>query len=247
MSTTIDRICAIVKAQGLDVVTVFDRDGAKLDYVEGTPDEVCTAIELTAESFDGTIIIEAYQAEKGTVRGRKTDANKPFRWRIQGRGSVAAAPAPMAAPVAPAPTKVPDIDSIKQAAESKAEARIAEYRTTTVEQEAAELRARLAEVEQERDELEAELDADEPEDMNAAPKWWENEESMVRMMDRLGSMFGPRRASTPVPKAEGVTEEERALLAAMRAYQEAHPTDAAMIKSNLLSNYGPATDETKGE
>ena len=247
---TIDRILTIVREHELDVVTVFSADGAKLDHVGGSTEDVCTAIQLVPESFDGTITIEAYQEQKGTVRGRKKDVDKPFRWKVQGRAS-----APIAAPIQSAPqtkeVKVPDLDSIREAANSKAEARIAEHGRTHAEQEAAELRGRLAIVEQERDELleSLEEEEDEPEAMGAAP-WYADEEKTVRMLSYIRALFGLRDkpATPPVLAAEGITEDERAMVEAFRTYAAAHPSDAKEVQDNLITNFGTKrTDNEQAE
>lgn len=247
MNATVDRITAIIEAHELDTLTVFAADGAKLDHVHGSTSDLCTVVQLLPDSFQGTVTIEAYQEQQGTTRGRKKDADKPFRWRMQCGATAMAAPAQPAAPTIKE-VKVPDVDALQRAADSRADARIAEHGRTAAEQEAAELRARVADLELQLQEQDDEEDDDE-QPMGALP-WYADEEKTVNMIGHLRSLFGASaKPAAPVPPAEGLSDQERQMLQAFRAYETAHPDDAKAIRSNLLNNFGtkPDTDGNASE
>lgn len=246
MSATIDRITAIIEAHELDTLTVFAVDGAKLDHVHGSTSDLCTVVQLLPESFQGVVTVEAYQEQQGTTRGRKKDADKPFRWKVQcGTPAMAAPAAPAAATIKE--VKVPDVEALQRAADSRADARIAEHGRTAAEQEAAELRARVAELELQLQEAE-EDEEEEDETMGALP-WYADEEKTVNMIGHLRSLFGASKPAAPVPPAEGLSDTEREMLQAFRAYESAHPDDARAIRTNLLNNFGtkPDTDGNASE
>lgn len=234
--TSIERIADIIKAHDLDVLVVYAADGAKLDYTEGTDDAV-TALMLIPESFDGIVTVEAYKAERGTVRGKKAQADKPFRWKVQGKTA-----APMAAPVA-APAQVvkevsvPDVKSMNDAAQSRADAQIAEHRRETAEAEAAELRGRIAALEAELDEVGDDDDDDEPEAMGA-PSWIHDKETVLQMIGAVKDLFRPNVPAPPVAKEQGVTDTERQLLQAFRRFSASMPEQAKQTTETLLTNFG---------
>lgn len=243
--TSIERIQTIVGQHDLDVLIVYASDGSKLDYVEGSPDDVCTALALIPESFDGIVTAEAYKAQKGTVRGKKADADKPFRWKIQGRTTPPTQAAPMAAPVVKEIT-VPDIASLKGAAESRADARIAEHQMQAALNEAAELRGRLAVLEAETEDAEVVEDDEDDEPMGIPPTaWFFQEDATMRMMGALKDLFRP--SASAVPATSGITDDERKMLTAFRKFKAARPDDAKSTEETLFQHFGEDPGSTPPE
>lgn len=233
MSTAaIDRICRIIEEQELEVLTVTAADGSKLDHVSGTPEDLCAVVQLIPDSFDGIVVVEAYRERTGSARGRKADVDKPFKWRVQGRTNT---------PATPVPIERADIGSVKEAANYRADARIADHLREQVEAENAELRGRVAMLEQcIQDHHQEEEDEEEPGERSpmGSPPWWHDEDRLLRVMGYAKDLLTPKPQLPTPPAAEGVTTKELELLAAFRAWSTAHPDDAAKTTNALLATFG---------
>lgn len=235
--TSVSHIQAIIERVQLDVLVAYATDGTKLDQIDGDVRELQAAVELMNESFEGPFYVEAYKSSNASARGRKADTEKPFRWKMAGVSKAPLSAAPPAQPITKE-VRVPDTESIRTAEEQRANASIAEFKLAQAENDAAELRARVAELEMELEEVDEE---DEPETgMMAAPQpWWESEEKMMKMMGTLRDLLqGPQKPAPAVPKEEGITEEERQLLQAYRKFEQQRPEDAKNTRETLLSNFG---------
>lgn len=235
--TSVTHIQAIIERCQLDVLVAYSRDGSKLDQIDGEVRELQAAVELMNESFEGPFTLEGYKSANASTRGRKADTEKPFRWTMAGVSKAAISAPPPATPITKE-VRVPDTESIRTAEQQRANASIAEYKLSQAEDEAARLRAQVAELEMALEEE----DNEEPEEegMMAAPQpWWENEEKMMKMMGMLRDVInGPPKPAAQVPKEAGISDSERELLQAYRNFEQARPDDAKQTRETLLANFG---------
>jgi len=240
MSTSPDRVKQIIADQELDCLVAYSADGTrKLDMVAGNVSDLQTAVDLMECSLPGPYKLEGYREKAGTARGRKTDQGKPFVWIMRGVQDRPAQPA--AAPVATVrEVAVPDKEALKQAAEARADARIAEMRATILEEELARLRED-ADVEYEEEDEEED---EEEENMVGPRPFWEDEEKLMRVADHvtgsLAKLLG--RGAPEVPKTAGITDEERELLSMARKWKEVQPEQYSGMVDQLKNAFGNGSE-----
>lgn len=231
------RVKQIIVDQELDTLIAYSMDRArKLDMSQGSPEDLCAVVDLMEQSLPGPYILEGAQTENKTRSGRKSAETKPFVWHMNG---VQERPQAMqAAPLAPATVTVPDVESIRRAADAEAQRRIAEH-------EAQRLREDLERLnEADADEDDAEEDAEDEADM--PQPWYMNGEETIRVARELRGMFADlftRRDAPAPPATSDLSEEERKLIQAARNFKATMPEGFEEMKGKLFDNFlNPSTN-----
>jgi len=238
----LDHIARIIVDQALDTIVATSIDGRnKLDYFHGSPQDVAAYVALANESLPGPFVLEAYLEDKAKVRGVKSVTTQPFRWIMPGLQSVKEQPmAQQRANVDHLAIKIPDVESIRDASRAETRAALAEYQVGVLREQLEQLQADLEDVEDVED-----VEDDEP--MAApAPAWYHDGQQTIAVAERIMGLLrpilvkpAPVAPAAPVPMAEqGLTNDERELLEAMRAFRAADPDMAATVTDQLLTNYG---------
>jgi hypothetical protein len=233
----LDHIATIIVSQELDTIVATTLDGkSKLDYFQGTPEDVAAYLVLANESLPGPFVVEAFVTDKAKVRGVKSVTTTPFRWTLPGIQAEQRRVDPMAN--APRVERVetvtvPDVESIRQAAKAEANATIAQHDAERLK----------AEVEALREAVESDDDDDTDDDDEqplAAPPWWADGEQVVTVAERIMGMVRPLlvKDAPRVPQAESITDDERRLLEAARRMKATAPDVAKDVFDQLLNNFG---------
>lgn len=235
--TSSDRVKQIIADQELDCLVAYSADGVrKLDMVTGTTSDLQVSVDLMECSLPGPYKLEGYREKSGTSRGRKTDQDKPFVWIMRGVQATPAQPAPAAAVREVA---VPDVQAIRDAAEARAEARIAEVRMEILKEELARALEQPVEIEEEEEE-----EDEEEEGMIGPRPFWEDEEKLIKVADHvtnsLAKLFA--RNAPDVPQTQGITEEERELLSMARKWKEVQPDQFKGMVDQLKNAFGNGSE-----
>jgi len=235
--TAPDLVKRIVVDQDLDTLAAFSADGTrKLDYVQGTPDKLSDAIDLMEVSIPGPYRLQGSRSQQAGKIGRRADGDKPFEWTM--RGALNAAPV-LAAPAQRAELiRVPSEEAIKQAAEARADARIAEYKQQAIAEELEKLRTEISNGDEILDLEDDDDDAEDGEPMGEAP-WYHDAEKTVTVAKEITGLLRDLLAKPAAPLASqpGLTEEERTLLQAARKYKANDPEGAAAVFGQLIANF----------
>lgn len=227
MATTaeIDYVCRVIESQGMRRMeaTEAGADGLKIDYLEGTAQEISERVRDLQGSVRGMFLVRCWNDDAPHDRpGKKSPKSAPFTWRLQGAGGAA-----------------PAMGMVTE--------KLVERNMSEAERELMELRAKLDRQELEfrhRMELNAieAADTEQPE-MDEEPEPVVTSRHIDRAMDlaeRLLDRFAPRKAANPAP-IQGIqtpTDELEELILAIERFRADDPKQYEAIKKTLLAQYG---------
>lgn len=239
---TAELVKGVISTQPVDTLAAEDlQTGEKLYYATGAASVLCEAVDSCEQMMVTPYRLRVWSSQVDRKRGNKPADQKPFVWTLPGRhGWSGGVPVP---PSAPAPVNAaPSLDrgDLKEWATAVAE-------RNAMQAQLDELRKQLEALTAEDEDAEDEDAEDEP--VNGAPQSWWHTEAAGEMVKELAgglSQFlkakaAPKvvNAAAPLPPAPGITEDEAAIIRALRTARQTDPENAEQYAALFLSLYGP--------